>query len=382
MRFGPVSVLRTFLQDEAAGGMLLMAVAAAALVIANSPFAHFYFETLHTRLGTLPVIEWINDGLMALFFLLVGLEIKREMIVGQLSSWPRRVLPGIAALGGMIVPAAIYVLVQQGNPTTLYGWAIPAATDIAFALGVITLLGSHVPASLKIFLTALAIIDDLGAVIIIAFFYAGDLHLWALAGVAGASLVLFALNRLRVKLISLYLIVGAVLWWCVLRSGIHATLSGIVLALFIPLNPKTAHSPLHILEHRLSPWVSFLIVPLFGFANAGVALSGIGPASFVSPIPLGVALGLFIGKQVGVFGAAWLAIKLRWAELPVAASWRQLYGTAVLCGIGFTMSLFIGLLAFDAPTQQDLTKIGVLTGSVLSALVGALILYRANNRAA
>ncbi len=383
MRFGPVSVLRDFLRDEAAGGVILMVVAAAALLIANSPLAHFYFETLHQELGILPVLEWVNDGLMALFFLLVGLEIKREMIIGQLSTWSRRALPGIAAVGGMVVPAAIYLLVQQGNPETGHGWAIPAATDIAFALGVITLLGSRVPVSLRIFLTALAIIDDLGAVIIIAFFYAGNLNFWALAGVAAASAVLFVLNRLRVSANSAYLAVGAVLWWCMLQSGVHATLSGVILALFVPMRSRTegAPSPLATLEHRLNPWISFLVVPLFGFANAGVILSGTGASSLTSPISIGVALGLLIGKQVGVFGAAWLAIKLRLADLPVAASWRQLYGTAVLCGIGFTMSLFIGLLAFDAPVEQDLTKIGVLAGSVLSALAGTLVLYRAGNRA-
>ncbi|HEY4126224.1 MAG TPA: Na+/H+ antiporter NhaA [Rhizomicrobium sp.] len=376
--------MREFLRDEAAGGVLLMAVAAIALVIANSPLAHFYFEALHAKVGILPVLEWINDGLMALFFLLVGLEIKREMISGQLSTWSRRALPSIAALGGMVVPAVLYLLVQQGNPATARGWAIPAATDIAFALGVITLLGPRVPVSLRIFLAALAIIDDLGAVAIIAFFYAGDLNYWALAGVVGASAVLLLFNLLRVRWIWLYLAVGAVLWWCMLQLGVHATLSGVILALFVPIQSraKGMPSPLQRLEHGLHPWVSFLVVPVFGFANAGVALSGVGVSSFVSPIPLGVALGLFVGKQMGVFGAAGLAIKLRLAELPVAASWRQLYGTAVLCGIGFTMSLFIGLLAFETQAQQDLTKIGVLAGSILSALVGALILYRSGKRAA
>jgi NhaA family Na+:H+ antiporter len=374
--------LREYLRNEAAGGVLLMAVAAAALAIANSPLAHVYFETLHMQLGILPLLEWINDGLMALFFLLVGLEIKRETVNGQLSTWPRRALPGIAALGGMIVPAAIYILVQRGNPATLHGWAIPAATDIAFALGVITLLKSRVPVSLRIFLAALAIIDDLGAVAIIAFFYAGDPNYWGLAGVAAASAVLFALNRLGVRAIGFYLVTGAVLWWCMLQSGVHATLAGVVLALFIPIQPGKdgGEGPLARLEHRLSPWVSFVIVPLFGFANAGVALSGIGLSALASPITGGVALGLFLGKQAGVFCASWLAIKLKLAELPVAASWRQLYGTAVLCGIGFTMSLFIGFLAFDGPADQDLAKIGVLAGSLLTAVLGTVILYRAGAR--
>lgn len=380
-RSGPISVLREFLKSESAGGVILMAAAATALAIANSPLADFYFHTLHFKLGILPVLEWINDALMALFFLLVGLEIKRELWIGQLSTWKRRALPGLCALGGMIVPAAIYVAVQDGNAATVHGWAIPAATDIAFALGVITLLGSRVPVSLRIFLTAIAIIDDLGAVIIIAIFYAGDLQLWALAGVGVASLVLLIFNRLRLSWISAYIIVGIAMWWCMLQSGVHATLAGVILALFIPL--KTRHegapSPLRVLEHELNPLVSFLIVPLFGFANAGVALSHV--SSLLSPIPLGVALGLFVGKQAGVFGAAWLSIRMGIAELPVAANWRQLYGTTVLCGIGFTMSLFIGLLAFDAPYEQDLTKIGVLAGSLASALVGALVLNASAKRA-
>lgn len=384
MRFGPVSVLREYLRNEAAGGVLLMAVAVAALVIANSPLAPVYFLTLHLKLGILPVLEWINDGLMALFFLMVGLEIKREMIGGQLSTWPRRALPGIAAVGGMAVPAGFYLLVQQGNPATVHGWAVPAATDIAFALGVITLLSSRVPVSLRIFLAALAIIDDLGAVLIIAFFYAGDLNWWALAGVGGTCLVLFGLNRFKSDRIGFYLAIGALMWWFMLQSGVHATLAGVILALFVPMSTQRGgrQSPLHTLEHELNPWVSYIVVPLFGFANAGVSLSGLGLSSIISPIPVGVAMGLFLGKQLGVFGASFLTIKLGLAELPVAASWRQLYGTAVLCGIGFTMSLFIGLLAFDAPEQRDLVKIGVLTGSLASAIVGALILNRAAKRAA
>lgn len=353
-----------------------MVAAAVALVVANSPLAEVYFHTLHLKLGFLPVLEWINDGLMALFFLLVGLEIKREMTSGQLSTWKRRTLPGLCALGGMIVPAGIYIVAQNGDAATLHGWAIPAATDIAFALGVITLLGSRVPVSLRIFLAALAIIDDLGAVLIIAVFYAGDLKLWALAGVGVASLVLFVFNRLRLSWISAYMIVGLALWWCMLQSGVHATLAGVILALFVPTKTRHEGAPslLHVLEHELNPLVSFLIVPLFGLANAGVAFSGIGLSSFISSIPLGVALGLFVGKQAGVFGAAWLSIRMGIAELPVAANWRQLYGTAVLCGIGFTMSLFIGLLAFDTPREQDLAKIGVLAGSLASALVGAAVL--------
>jgi len=369
-----------FLRSEAAGGVILMGVAALALAIANSPLAAFYFHTLHLPLGPLPVLEWINDGLMALFFLLVGLEIKREMMGGQLASWAQRALPGIAAAGGMVVPAVVYLLLQRGDGQAPHGWAIPAATDIAFALGVITLLGSRVPVSLKIFLTALAIIDDLGAVLIIAFFYAGDLNVWALAGAGLATMGLFALNRLSVARLWLYLIIGAVLWLCMLQSGIHATLAGVILALFIPVRAKGGAQVLERLEHGLAPWVSFLIVPLFGFANAGVALSGVGLSEIASPIPLGVGLGLFLGKQIGVFGSAWLAIRLGLAQLPFGANWRQLYGTAVLCGIGFTMSLFIGLLAFGDPAQQDLTKIGVLAGSIASAGLGWIVLSAAAKR--
>ncbi|HVZ68877.1 MAG TPA: Na+/H+ antiporter NhaA [Rhizomicrobium sp.] len=380
-RSGPVSVLREFLKSETAGGVILMAAAALALAIANSPLADFYFRSLHLQLGILPVLDWINDALMALFFLLVGLEVKRELTIGQLSTWKRRTLPGLCALGGMIVPAAIYIAVQGGNKATLHGWAIPAATDIAFALGVITLLSSRVPVSLRIFLAALAIIDDLGAVIIIAIFYAGELQLWALAGVGIATLLLVIFNLLRLSWIGAYMIVGSALWWCMLQSGVHATLAGVIIAFCIPI--KTRHeggpSPLRVLEHELNPLVSFAIVPLFGFANAGVALSGV--ASLLSPIPLGIALGLFAGKQLGVLGAAWLSIKAGIAELPTGANWRQLYGTAVLCGIGFTMSLFIGLLAFDTSQEQNLTKIGVLAGSLASAILGALVLNASARRA-
>jgi NhaA family Na+:H+ antiporter len=381
-RSGPISLLREFLKGETAGGVILMIAAAAALAIANSPLADVYFHTLHLKLGILPVLEWINDALMALFFLLVGLEIKREMVIGQLSTWRRRTLPGLCALGGMIVPAAIYIGVQNGSAATLHGWAIPAATDIAFALGIVTLLGSRVPVSLRIFLAALSIIDDLGAVVIIAVFYDGDLQLWALAGVGVCSLILLGFNRLRLSWIGAYLAVGGVLWWFMLQSGVHATLAGVILALFVPIETRHegAPSPLRVLEHELNPLVTLLIVPLFGFANAGVAFSGFGLSALVSPIPLGIAAGLFVGKQAGVFATAWISIRIGIAELPVAASWRQLYGIAVLCGVGFTMSLFIGLLAFDAPQQQDLTKIGVLAGSLASALAGAAVLNASARR--
>lgn len=373
------SVLRRFLDSEASGGLVLMAVAALAMLTANSPAATTYFAALHAHLGGLSVLHWINDGLMSLFFLLVGLEIKRELLDGQLSHPARRILPGIAALGGMAAPAAIFVAINAGDAAALKGWAIPTATDIAFALGVLSLLGSRVPTSLKVFLTALAILDDLGAVLIIALFYTSDLNLPALGLAAMALAALVALNRLKVLRLAPYLLIGAILWVLVLRSGIHATIAGVALALTIPLRrrdaaPDDETSPLHRLEHALAPWVGFLIIPLFGFANAGVSLAGAGVDSLLAPVPLGVAAGLFLGKQLGVFGACWLAIRLRWAELPAFAGWRQLYGVCLLCGVGFTMSLFIGLLAFDAPHLQDATKLGIIVGSLASGLAGWLLL--------
>ena len=376
------SALRAFFKSEAAGGLILMGVAALALVVANSPLAEAYFATLHTAVAGLDVLHWINDGLMAVFFLLVGLEIKREVVDGELSTWPRRILPGVAAAGGMLVPALVYLAFQGGDAVTMHGWAIPAATDIAFALGILSLLGKRVPVSLKVFLTALAIIDDLGAVLIIAFFYTSDLAVWALAGAGVALAALIVLNRLKVMALTPYLVVGAVLWWLTLKSGVHATLAGVALALTIPLRrslaaPDDAESPLHRLEHAIQPWVAFLVVPIFGFANAGVSFAGLSFGALLAPVPLGVAAGLFLGKQVGVFGSVWLLVRLGWAERPAHATWRQVYGVAVLCGIGFTMSLFIGLLAFKSPELQEATKLGVLAGSLLSAILGWAILRRA-----
>lgn len=390
-----VSFLQAFLRSEALGGYVLMLAAAAALIIANSPLAPHYFDVLGTKfgfhIGTVmlkeSVLHWINDGLMAVFFLLVGLEIKREVLDGQLRGVSRIVLPGIAALGGMVMPALIYVLINLGTPDTLRGWAIPAATDIAFALGILALLGSRVPTSLKIFLTALAILDDLGAIVIIALFYTSELNLFALA-MAGALLAcLVCMNRAGVLRLTPYLLVGVVLWYFVLKSGVHATLAGVALALTIPLRPQTqghggAYSPLHALEHALHKPVALLIVPVFGFANAGVSFAGMGLSSLAQPVPLGVALGLFLGKQLGVFGFAWLAIKTGMASLPRHASFTQLYGVALLCGIGFTMSLFIGALAFTDPAAVDATKIGVLTGSLLSAVAGFLLLRAGGTAAA
>ena len=386
-RTKPLSALRDFLHSEAAGGIVLMVVAALALVVANSPAAPLYFGVLKSYVLGLSVLHWINDALMAVFFLLVGLEIKREMLDGQLSSWARRALPGFAALGGMIAPALVYVGFNLGSPDTLRGWAIPAATDIAFALGVLSLLGSRVPASLKIFLTALAILDDLGAVIIIAVFYTAELSGLYL-GLAVATLVaLVALNRLGVMRLAPYLLLGAALWYFTLKSGVHATLAGVALALTIPLTPSPARpdsttSPLHRLEHGLHPWVAFLIIPIFGFANAGVSFAGLGLSTLGQAVPLGIMLGLFLGKQIGVFGFGWLAIRAGLADLPARASWAQFYGIALLCGIGFTMSLFIGLLAFPASEAlQDQTKIGVLAGSLLSGICGWLLLRLAKPEA-
>jgi NhaA family Na+:H+ antiporter len=376
----PLSALRGLLESEAAGGLLLMGIAVLALFVANSALAPAYFGMLHAKALGLSVLHWINDGLMALFFLLVGLEIKREMLDGQLSTWPRRALPGIAAAGGMAVPAAIYVAINWASPDTLRGWAIPAATDIAFALGVLAVLGSRIPASLKVFLTALAILDDLGAVVIIALFYTSDLSFPMLGAAALALAVLAGLNRAGVMRLAPYLAIGGLLWFFVFRSGVHATVAGVALALTIPLRPTPGHpeaadSPLHRLEHRLQPWIAYVIVPIFGFANAGVSFEGLTADILLAPVPLGVTLGLFVGKQIGVYAFAAVAIRAGLADVPAHATRLQCYGVAVLCGIGFTMSLFIGALAFpERPDLMDATKIGVLAGSALSAVVGFLVL--------
>ena len=384
----PSSLFRSFLNGEASGGIVLMIAAALGLIIANSAWAPAYFSVLKTYVAGLSIHHWINDALMALFFLLVGLEIKREFLDGQLSRWSQRILPGLAAVGGMIAPALIYVAFNAGNPETLRGWAIPAATDIAFALGVLALLGKRVPLSLKVFLTAVAIIDDLLAVIVIALFYTEELSLFWLALAGGTLLALVLLNRLKVRSLLPYLALGALLWLLVLKSGVHATLAGVALALTIPLTtspgaPDAADSPLHILEHALHPWVAFVVVPVFGFANAGVSLAGMSWSALLAPVPLGVAAGLFFGKQLGVFGVTWLAIRMKLAEKPARASFAQIYGVALLAGIGFTMSLFIGMLAFDqSEALQAAVKIGVLAGSMISALFGALVLILAGRKTA
>jgi len=372
-----LAILTSFLASESAGGIVLMGAALAAIVVANSPMAAYYFAALHCVWGGLSIELWINDGLMAIFFLMVGLEIKREVLAGGLASWGQRALPGFAAAGGMLIPALIYVGTNWGNAQTLSGWAIPAATDIAFALGVLSLLGKRVPASLKVFLAALAILDDLGAVTIIALFYSTGLNLPMLGASFATLAVLIIMNRMGVQRLLPYLLLGLLLWFFVLQSGVHATLAGVALALCIPLGTRQeeARSPLLFLEEKMHYWVAFAVVPVFGFANAGVSLSGITLGNLVDPVPLGVALGLFVGKQVGVFLAAMLAIRSGLATLPEGSNWIQMYGVALLCGIGFTMSLFIGNLAFPgAPHLIDEVKVGVLMGSILSAVAGVLVL--------
>lgn len=375
------SALRRFLDSESSGGILLMAVAALALAVANSPLSTAYFSTLKAYLGPLSVLHWINDALMAIFFLLVGLEIKREMLDGQLSSWSRRILPGAAALGGMLGPALIYVAFNSGNPLALRGWAIPAATDIAFALGVLSLLGPRVPVSLKIFLAALAIIDDLGAVVIIALFYTADLSGTYLLCSAAIIAALYLLQRKGVNTLVPYLLLGGALWFCILRSGVHATLAGVLLAMFIPIRltpakpeASDAASPLHRLEHSLHVPVAFFIVPVFGFANAGVSFQGASLHIFADPIVAGTALGLVLGKVAGILGIVWLLVKFRIADMPAGASKPQVFGVSLLCGIGFTMSLFIALLAFGDPALQDRAKFGILSGSLVAGVFGYLVL--------
>lgn len=372
-----MDVLKAFFNAPAAGGIILIMASAAAIVVANSPLHAFYALSLKHTFAGLSLEHWVNDGLMAIFFLMVGLEIKRELLSGQLATWGQRALPGFAALGGMAIPAVIYFGINIDSTETKSGWAIPAATDIAFALGVLALLGKRVPPSLKIFLSALAILDDMGAVAIIALFYTSQISLLMLAGAMVVIVLLFVMNRIGVKRIVPYLIIGTALWYFMLQSGVHATVAGILLALFILLRNHRPEeiSPLHQLEHRLSPYVTFVVLPLFGFVNAGVALSGVTLDDVLSPVPVGIALGLFFGKQVGIFCLSLLAIQLGLARLPQNCTWLQLYGVSVLCGIGFTMSLFIGNLAFTGNALFiDEVKIGVLAGSIVAAVCGMLIL--------
>lgn len=380
-QFPSANALQTFLRGETAGGVFLIAAAALALIVANSPLGPAYHSALHVILGPLSLLHWIDDGLMAGFFLLVGLEIKREVLVGHLARWPDRILPAIAALAGMAVPALLYLLIAGRTPELRHGWAIPSATDIAFALGVIAMLGSRVPASLKIFLTTVAIVDDMGAVAIIALVYTQGINLLALLAALVVLGVMFALNRRGVQRLWPYLLCTALLWAAMLVSGVHPTVAGVLAAMMIPVSgDASGSSPLHRLEHRLHPWSAFLIVPLFGFANAGVSFAGLKLANLLDPLPLGVAMGLFLGKQIGVSTAAWLATRSGLAARPEGASGLQIYGVATLCGIGFTMSLFIGDLAFDNPLLIEEVKIGVLLGSLASALLGYTLLRLAGRR--
>lgn len=380
--------LDRFFRHDAAGGVLLMAAALLALIVANSGLSDGYHALLQKNFSVLldgeglskSLILWINDGLMAVFFFLIGLELKREMVEGKLKNPSDVMLPGMAALGGMAAPALVYLALNWSDPATRGGWAIPAATDIAFAVGVLALLGKRVPAALKIFLLTLAILDDLGAILIIALFYTKELHLdylyLALAPLAG----LYLLNRAGAHRIAPFVLLGTVLWVLVLKSGVHATLAGVITAFFVPLKDKYGKSPLHALEHALTPYVLFLIVPVFAFANAGVVLKGLTFADLFAPLPLGIAAGLVIGKQVGVFGMTWLIVRAGWARLPHAVTWAHIYGIACLAGIGFTMSLFIGGLSFDDPAQMNAVRLGVLAGSAVSAVIGYGVLFWSGGR--
>jgi NhaA family Na+:H+ antiporter len=384
--------LQDFLRLEAAGGLVLMAAAVLALVVANSPLAGYHAAwlsvPLEVRIGTLgiakPLLLWINDGLMAVFFFLVGLELKREVVEGHLSSLRQASLPAFAAVGGMLVPAACYAAFNGADPVAMRGWAIPAATDIAFALGVLSLLGNRVPTALKAFLLSVAIFDDLGAILVIALFYTADLSTSSLLVAAGLIGVLALLNRMGVMRLAAYILVGIALWVAVLKSGVHATLAGVVLAMFIPLrvsNPSSGSSEslLHHLEHMLHPWVAFGVLPVFAFANAGVSLIDLSIQDMLHPVPIGIVAGLFVGKQLGVMGMCWVATRLRLAVLPEGVTWRHLYGAALLCGIGFTMSLFIASLAFEqggAP-YQGLERLGIVIGTLVSGLAGYVVLRAA-----
>lgn len=380
--------VQSVLRSPSAGGVVLGLAAIAALLLCNSPWSEAYQRFIQLPVefnvgrGMLvlakPLLVWVNDLWMAVFFFLVGLEIKRELLVGELATRRQALLPAVAALGGMLVPVLVYAVINRGDVVALRGVAIPAATDIAFALGILLLLGSRVPAALKVFLTAVAIIDDLGAIVIIALFYTSALSLTMLLAATVPLLLLLLLNRARVMVVAPYVLVGLLLWLCVLKSGIHATLAGVITALAVPMRDADGHSPLAAAEHALQPWVAFLVLPMFAFANAGLDLSGLAFATLREPVTLGIVAGLVLGKTVGVFTASWLMIRFAGATLPTGSSWQQFFGVCVLCGVGFTMSLFIGTLAFagEDPRFETLVKLGVLAGSLLAGTLGTLVLWR------
>jgi NhaA family Na+:H+ antiporter len=388
-RFGDLqNALLEFIRLEATSAVVLLVVTALALIVANSPWGGAYDAALAIKLGPswlrLTALHWINDSLMAVFFMLVGLEIKREVVAGALSSLQQAALPLVAALGGVLVPAAIYVAISAGDPDALAGWATPVATDIAFALGILALVGPRAPSSLKVFLTALAVLDDLLVVLIIVLFYTGEgsaLYL-LFAGIGLA--VLIGMNRMGVSLVSVYLLIGAIVWFCVLRSGVHPTLAGVLVAFTVPMGGDRDDdaSPLHRLEHALHPWVAWLVVPVFAFANAGVSFSEISWSMVSGPICIGVVAGLFLGKQIGILSSAWVATRLGIARAPEDATFRHIHGVAAVCGVGFTMCLYIASLAFDTGAQENAAKIGVLAGSLLSGVVGYVALLSASRHAA
>ena len=383
--------IQEFIRLETSGGIILMIAAVLAMIIANSPLATAYDAILGTYIkvgiGSFeiakPAILWINDGLMAIFFFLVGLEIKREVLAGELSSFDKAILPIMAAIGGMAIPGLIYAIINWGTPENLNGWAIPTATDIAFALGILALIGSRAPVALKIFLLAIAIIDDLGAIVIIAVFYTSQLSMNALTISMLGFAAAIVLNRMGVQRTAPYLLVGIVMWVFVLKSGVHATLAGVLIALTIPLKSKNEDEALlYKMEHGLHPWVAFLILPIFAFANAGVNFTGIGIDDLLQPLTLGIAVGLFLGKQIGVFLATWIGVKSGIARLPENVTWRHVYGVACLTGVGFTMSLFIGSLAFGDADEMNAVRLGVVLGSVLSGLFGYVLLKSAASKIA
>lgn len=381
-----IKLIQRFLKLEASSGILLLVSALLAMICANTALNSAYFSFLQTevavRFGTFsidkPLLMWVNDGFMAVFFILVGMEVKREMFEGSLSSYQKAIFPAIAALGGMIVPALVYAFVNQGSPEFQQGWAIPMATDIAFAVGIVALLGKRVPLPLKMFLLALAVIDDLGAIVVIAIFFSHEMSMQALIIASLAIIVLIAMNRYKVVSVIHYAVIGTILWASVLKSGVHATLAGVIIGFCIPLRGKNGETPLYHLEHILAPWCSFAILPLFAFSNAGVSLDGMSLDKLASPLPLGVALGLIIGKPVGVFLFSYLSVLFRIAKLPENVNWKQIFAIAVLCGIGFTMSMFIAGLAFGEDTVSEnvlsLSRLGILMGTGVSAIVGYILL--------